>query len=273
VFSTYRVTGYVGKHVVIDGDLKRRLVTAFDLLTQFGPAWARNAANLYVITPEGAVMMFWPGQPWALQASDWEISGKLALVSDSKDGVFVVGEQQKPPPTHERWSDLYFDYGVNDWVVSVTRPIVAQGRHLISVGHDILLHDLIARAVQTDLNGAYSFLFSEDGRLIAHPIFMDAIQAKGGSLSIRDTKDPSLARVMELAAQRGPDNTLINHEAADDFYAITRLSGRCCRARSRLKRRGTPRGSSCCLASSRFCSRSSSSARPCRLRSRSPCAS
>ena len=72
-FNTHKVSGFIGKHVRIDRDLKRRLVVAFDLVSQFGAAWARNAPNLYVVSPEGAIIMFWPGQPWALEASDWEV--------------------------------------------------------------------------------------------------------------------------------------------------------------------------------------------------------
>jgi PAS domain S-box-containing protein len=225
VFHTHGVTGFVGKNVPVDRDLKRRLVAAFDLVAQFGPAWARHAANLYAVTPEGAVIMYWQRQPWALRAGEWEVSGKLALVSEAQGGVLVSGAAATPPADQERWSDLYFDYGVNDWVVSVTRPIVAQERHLISVGNDILLHDLLERAVQPNLNGTYNLLFSEQGRLIAHPTLMDAIKARSGSLRIQDTGDPDLERIYRLALQRGSDRVVINDGRDDTILAVTRLSG------------------------------------------------
>lgn len=225
VFRTHGVSGFVGKHVAVDRDLKRRLVAAFDLVAQFGRAWARHAANLYVVTPEGAVVMFWPGQPWALNAGDWEISGKLALISDARDGVVIAGSPATSSSERERWSDLYFDYGVNDWVVSVTRPILAGGRHLVSVGHDILLHDLIERAVQSEMSGAYNVLFSEEGRLIAHPWYMEAIQARSGSLRIQDTRDPDLERIYKLAMRKAADQTIIDNDDAETVLAVTKLSG------------------------------------------------
>lgn len=224
-FRSYGLSGFIGKHVQIDRDLKRRLMVAFDLIRQFGPAWASQFANLYAVTPEGAVIMYWPGQPWALKASDWEISGKIALLSEGGNPVLVAGASSAPISEKERWSELYLDYGTNEWLVSVTRPAVEDGRPLIQVGQDILMHDLIGRAVNTELRGTHNLLFSEDGRLIAHPRFMDAIQARSGSLPIADAGDPHLADIHRLAMANPSDKTIIRNEAYDEIAALTKLSG------------------------------------------------
>jgi PAS domain S-box-containing protein len=225
VFKTYGVTGFIGKHVSVDRDLKRRLMAAFDLITQFGPAWASQFANLYVVTPEGAVIMYWPGQPWALRAGDWEISGKLNLLSDSREEVIVAGSGASSGSDKERWSELYYDYGINDWLVSITRPAIADGRPLVRVGQDILMHDLIGRATSADLRGTYSLLFSDDGRLIAHPRFMDAIQARSGSLPISETGDANLAQIHKLAMERSADQTVLRNPSYDEIVAVTKLGG------------------------------------------------
>lgn len=223
VFRTYGVTGFIGRYVDVDRDLKRRLVAAFDLITQFGPAWKSQFANLYVVTPEGAVIMYWPDQPWALKAADWEISGKISLLSDQNDAVVVTGMPLSS--TRERWSELYFDYGTKDWLVSVTRPAVLDGRPLVQIGVDILAHDLIGRAASADLGGAYNILFSEDGRIIAHPRFMDAIQARSGALPIAETKDPHLEQILNLTRDPTASQTVVRNQAYDELVAITRLSG------------------------------------------------
>ena len=189
VFKMQSITGFIGRGAMIDRDLKRRLVAAVDLVAQFGPAWSRHFANLYVVTPEGAVVMYWPGEPWALNASDWEVSGKLALIGKPNEPVLVTGPPADAPADRETWSELYFDYGVSDWLVSVTRPVLSQGRHVASVGHDLMLHDLIDRTVSSNLKGTYNFLVSEQGRLIAHPQFMEAIQARSGVLLVEETGD------------------------------------------------------------------------------------
>ena len=100
VFKAYGVTGFIGKHVVADRDLKRRLIAAFDLITQFGPAWKSQFANLYVVTPEGAIIMYWPEQPWALRAGDWEIFGKLNLLCTRATSFSSPGPA--PPRTRPR---------------------------------------------------------------------------------------------------------------------------------------------------------------------------
>ncbi len=222
-FAQEGITGLIGKHVEIDDDLRRRLVLAFDVLAQFGPAWRSRFVNLYVITPENAVLMYWPDQPWALQASDWEVHGKLSLVAGEADEVIVVGEDRLAG--ERAWSDLYFDYGVNDWMVSAIEPVNRDGRHLLSVGHDILLHDLIERALTSGLEGTYNLIFREDGRLIAHPRLMEAIQAQSGALSIADAGDPHLERIFELAQQRPADQIVVENEADAEILAVSQLNG------------------------------------------------
>ncbi|MCB5175857.1 PAS-domain containing protein [Microvirga lenta] len=227
VFRTYGVTGFIGKHVVADRDLKRRLIAAFDLITQFGPAWQSQFANLYAIAPEGAVIMYWPGQPWALRAGDWEISGKLSLLSDRKDAVVVAGANAGSALVsgRERWSELYFDYGINDWLVSVTRPTIVEDRSLIQIGQDILMHDLIGRAASADTGGTYNVLFSDEGRIIAHPRYMDAIQAKSGSLPVAETNDAHLKQIHELVRERDPGQTVVRNRKHNEVVAVTKLGG------------------------------------------------
>jgi PAS domain S-box-containing protein len=225
VFRTYGVTGYIGQHVIPDRDLKRRLIAAFDLITQFGPAWRRQFVNLYIVTPEGAIVMYWPGQPWALRAGDWEISGKLSRLSDRKDNVVVARAGAALSSLNEHWSELYFDHGINDWLVSVTRPAINEDRPLLRIGQDILVHELIGRTASTDLSGTYNILFSQEGRIIAHPRFMGAIQASNGSLPISEARDPHLEKIYRLTLERSPDRTIVRNPDDNEIVAITRLAG------------------------------------------------
>ena len=225
VFEDHGVSGFIGKHTFIDDDLRRRLIVAYDLLANFGPAWRARFVNLYVVTPEHAVLMYWPGEPWALDASDWEINGKLSLVAAGGDEVIVVDPSAPGLAAEARWSDLYFDYGVNDWMVSTTEPARRDGVHLLSVGHDILLEELFARVLTADLDGTYNLLFRDDGRLIAHPRFMEAIQAQSGELSIPAADDPHLGRIFDLARRRPDGQVVIENHADDEFLAVTQLQG------------------------------------------------
>lgn len=218
------LTGFIGRHVEVDGDLRRRLVVAYDVLAQYGPAWQNRFTNLYVVTPENAALMYWPGQPWALEASDWEVAGKLGLVLPADNDVMVIGGIAGTRAA-AGWSNLYFDYGVNDWMVSATEPVAVDGRHLLSVGHDILLNELFERTLTSDIAGTYNVIFRDDGRLIAHPRFMEAIQAQGGALAIQDTRDDHLQRVFTLASGGSDGPVVVENQADHEFLAVTRLVG------------------------------------------------
>jgi hypothetical protein len=107
-------------------------------------------------------------------------------------------------PTGPRWSPLYFDYGINEWVRSVTRPTEIDGRYAASLGHDLLVQDLIDRVVRSDIDGAYNVLLDGQGNLIAHPAYMPAIQAHSGAIAIEATGEPLLTalRVREGTVRR-----------------------------------------------------------------------
>ena len=121
--------------------------------------------------------------------------------------------------------NLYFDYRAADWMVSATRPVDDGDVHHLTVGLDILLQELIDRTVTSELGGTYSLIFREDGRLIAHPRFMDAIQARSGALSIQDTGDANLERLYQLTKGRQPGQILVGNPRDNQYLAIQQITG------------------------------------------------
>lgn len=223
-FADRGITGVIGKYVNIDAELRRRLVVGYELLAQYGPAWQNRFVNLYLTTPEHAILLFWPGKPWGLNANSWEVNAKLALNAPGDEMVLVIDDSQRAA-RETTWSDLYFDFAVNDWMVSTTEPVNLDGKYMLSVGHDILLHELIERTISSRMEGTYNILLRDDGRLLAHPRFMDAIQAQNGSLSIEKAGDANLLRIFELVKQRSLDATIIDNSEDEEYLAATRLQG------------------------------------------------
>lgn len=221
-FASSSVTGVIGKYVDLDADLQRRLVVGYDLLAQYGPAWQNRFANLYITTPEHAILIFWPDKPWGLNANSWEINAKLALNEPDHDPVSIIDDRRLARAT--TWSTLYFDYAVNDWMVSTTEPVNSGGRYQLSVGHDMLLHELIERTINSRIEGTYNILLREDGRLLAHSRFMDAIQAQNGSLSVAMANDAPLTRVFDLVKGH-PQQAIIDNPQDHAYLAVTRLEG------------------------------------------------
>lgn len=226
-FERTGVTGFIGKYGLLSPEQRRVLVAAYDLLDRLGPALRGRFANAYVITPANAMMMYWPSHAWALNAGDWEIFAKLALVRSggADDDVLIAGVLNADDPDTAQWSGLYFDYGVNEWVVSVTRAVVHNGRQIASIGHDILVDDLIQRVVTSDIDGTYNILIDRDGRLIAHPRFMQAIQAHGGAIDISATDEPLLMELEAVALDGGAAGGIVDLGERNLFVATSQLAG------------------------------------------------
>lgn len=224
IYDEYGITGVIGKHTALDADLRRRLVLGFEMLAQYGPAWRNRFVNLYLTTPENAILMFWPGKPWGLRARSWEVIAKLPYHS-AVDEVVVVDDEGQQKQRESIWSNPYYDYAVNDWVLSTTEPLNLNGRYLISIGHDMLLRELIERTINTRLDGTYNLIFRDNGRLIAHPRFMDAIQAQSGELSIMEANDANLSGIYQQVTQQSQSSGIIDNPQNEEFLAFTRLQG------------------------------------------------
>lgn len=223
IYQASNITGYIGKLVAVDTDLQHHLVLGYELLNQFGPAWINRFVNLYVTTPENAVLMYWPGKPWGLNVNEWQINAKLALTVANSNEVITNTRPQMGEPN---WSGLYFDYAVNDWLVSATEPVNRNGEQILAVGLDIPLHDLIERTVSEQITGTYNLIFRADGLLIAHPRFMDALQASSGQLTIAEANDANLDNIYQQVTRAQFESSAIIENAANrEYLAVIRLRG------------------------------------------------
>jgi len=176
---------FIGKNVVLTDDFKRRALAAQEVAQMLGPAWKNRFVDFYVMTPENSVSNFWPTLPWTHQAT--------ADLDMRQEEYFYVSDKTHNKTRNTAWTGLYYDAVARDWMVSSIRPIDApDGRHIASIGVDILVNDIIARTTREAFTGTYSFLVAPDGRLIAHPKKMDSIRKKEGKLFVAESGDPVL---------------------------------------------------------------------------------
>ena len=211
-FGLPAVTGFVAKTATLTGMDRRVLAQSVALLERIGPTLADRFPNAYVILPGRAVVMFWPDHPWATGNADWEILGK----AERALGGAAEGDVS--------WSGLYFDYGVNDWLVSAAMPVRVGDGTVAWIGHDLLLRDLFDRVLATDLDGSTNLIVDAEGGLVAHPRYMEAIQARGGALPIAETGEPHLAEIMAAAEMTEPDG-IADLGRSGEFLAVTRIPG------------------------------------------------
>ncbi|WP_207389232.1 ATP-binding protein [Marinobacter halodurans] len=201
---------------------RRSMIVGYDMLAQYGPAWHNRFANLYVSFPGDGIFMYWPKIPWGLKTGLWEINSKINLSNPNNEDVVVIDEGSKVD-ADPSWSNLYYDFAADNWMVSSTTPIILNGKHILSVSNDILLHELFNRTITQHLDGTYNLIFDASGKLIVHPEFMDAIQSQGGNFSILEANDQNLRNIYELTISH--QEGVIDNVLDDEYLGITRLDG------------------------------------------------
>ncbi|MCP3690121.1 MAG: EAL domain-containing protein [Gammaproteobacteria bacterium] len=216
------ISAYIGANTLTnDITFNNKLLLSYELLDRFAEAWTRDYANLYVSMPENVNMVYWPGMPWGTQASS-------DLDVNKEEWVYIASPHNNP--TREPvWTGLYYDKTADEWMVSLTTPVDYEGEHLINIGHDILLNTLFNRVFNDTLEGAYNFIFREDGRVIAHPDLVNELRLHRGVLNSNDINNASLDNMVGLIRSRQTTTEastfIIEDELSDALLAVTRLDG------------------------------------------------
>jgi two-component system NtrC family sensor kinase len=152
---------FVPGGVVADLDFRRRLLAAYDVVSQYGPAFHVRFTNTGVILPEGVLVGYWPeGGTWF---KDVEASFSILEVE-----WFTIAQPQNNPRRETSWTSIFEDTPSKVWMVTVATPLDMEGRHVATVSHDVLLNELMDRTIRSNIPGAYNMLFRDDGELIAH---------------------------------------------------------------------------------------------------------
>jgi methyl-accepting chemotaxis protein len=75
------------------------------------------------------------------------------------------------------------------------------------------------------LPGTYNLVFRSDGRLIAHPDYIQQIQQAEGQLKINAVPDSHLQQIFRLVKQTTQKTVVLENAAADEYLAVTQLDG------------------------------------------------
>nr|WP_315184613.1 response regulator [uncultured Albidiferax sp.] len=205
----------------LDADLRKRLVLSWRLLDRFGPAWVNRFANVYVHSPENFNIVYWPGLPWGLNAE--------AGLDMAQEEWMQIATPASNPSRATVWTGMYFDPTANEWMVSAEAPVDLEGRHLATLGQDILLNAVFKRVFDDHLTGAKNFIIRPDGRLVAHPDKIQEMDAAKGVLEVQKLGDPVLssmyAQLQAALPPGGPHGALLDDTANDAFLAVERLDG------------------------------------------------
>lgn len=207
---------FLGKNVKIDAEMRRRIVAFYETLRAYGPAWRNRFANTYTQIPENGMIMYMHENPWALRAP----SRESFRVTD--DESFQITRKIFNPERKTVWTGIYWDQVARAWMASCVTPLDINGKHVATLGHDILIDELRDRTINDALPGTYNMIFRKDGRLVAHPELMAKITQSNGSYSVAQSNDPHLRQIFDRVTH-GSGNQVIDNPEYDEYLAITTI--------------------------------------------------
>jgi signal transduction histidine kinase/CheY-like chemotaxis protein len=217
--GTRQVAIYIGKTKLgqplsINADIRRLVVIMHDLLTHYGRAWHNRFTNTHITTPENITISYWPEEPTWVS----EVPSDFYMLNEE---YFWAADQPHNPTRTLVWTGVYMDPNAKVWMVSAENPIDIDGRHVATVGHDIILTELMTRTIKESFEGTYNLIFREDGRLIAHPKYMNHIMAAKGNFNILTANDQHLLDIFQAIKNR-PSGTI---SLDNKYLAVTQIKG------------------------------------------------
>lgn len=188
---------FLGRNEQLTSSLKHRIQVFQQLVLQYGPAWRDRFTNTYLLAPENTAVLYWPEVPGPLM-----VPGEFDI---HEQPFFYLSDRAHNPSRNTAWTEAYHDPASPDWIVSIVTPVDSeQGQHLATIGHDIILTELIEQTNRDRLHGTQNLIFSADGQLIVHPQFGAEIQAQNGELNIQDLANPHLNRIFQQVIAQSP---------------------------------------------------------------------
>jgi two-component system, NtrC family, sensor kinase len=211
-------TVFVGKNVNLSQSLKQDILVFHRLNQAYGPAWHTNFSNLWIDSAANVSANYWYGTAWALQAP--------ATLDINQEEYGYIAHKDKNPDRSPRWTGVYFDASPQKWMVSLVTPVDDErGNHVASIGHDIMLNDLLDRTQNDILPGTRNLILTKAGRLIVDRDRMESIQKANGQLMIEQLNNPKLMHLLQQVKQLKAEIDITTSPDSASLIGITRLIG------------------------------------------------
>jgi two-component system, NtrC family, sensor kinase len=230
-FDGTRMPGaWVAPGVNADTGFRRRLLAAYDVMAQYGPAYRTRHINTFIMLTEGVNVLYWPEVPNWTQ----DVASDFPLLTFE---YYTLSRPQENPQRRMAWTRSYKDDTSGKWLVSAVTPVDLEGRHVATLGNDVLVDDLLSRTLVDRLPGAYNIIFRDDGQLIAHP----EIKLDGGTVGydILADRPPEGSRtglptaeqqahlrsIFEAVKGRASGQTVVELPEHGEYIAVARMQG------------------------------------------------
>ena len=207
---------YIRAPVPVDAQLRREVVTGFELMREWGPAQTLRYFSTYIDLPGKSLIMFSPSVNWGKEADASTNNIDYPPVQNSAPA--------KNPQRNTQWTEVYFDDKANTWMLSVITPI-DQSRWIGTASQDIAVEDLIRRTTNEFAPGTFNLVMDQQGKLIAHPALMEKIRQSAGNLDISTLADNALSEIFTLAKEGTQDGEVRQSKSGDHYFGIARIQG------------------------------------------------
>lgn len=205
--------------------LKKKMVIFSDLTNQYGAAWHNQFPNLFIIGQENYMSVYWPEVHWARFADNSiDLTGQQNYYHDPD--ASLDESVRIPLPYDEKqsvWTNVYYDNVSRKWLVSNIAPLFLNQQQVGTVGHDVYLNELFQRTLNESYPGAFNFIFTRKGRVIAHPDLMEQLFLTEGELDILDAGQPLMTEAFQRI-QSGGLWQVYESSVQDYFLVLSHLS-------------------------------------------------
>ncbi|OYU44313.1 MAG: hypothetical protein CFE44_13620, partial [Burkholderiales bacterium PBB4] len=207
---------YIREKASLNADLRRRVVAAFHMLREWGPALTQRYFSAYIDLPGQSLVMYSPSVNWGKEADATTNNFDYPPVQNSAP--------DKNPTRKSLWTDVYFDDKALTWMVSTITP-VDQTDWVGTASQDIAIDALIERTNERAAPGTYNLILDGQGRLLVHPQLMVPIRKAGGNLDIHTLTDPLLSDIAAQARWVGTDSVVVPSGDGSHYLGISRIQG------------------------------------------------
>lgn len=166
--------GLIKGSAALTDDRKRLFLNAFKVATQVGAAHYPNLLSYYFFTPNSDIIIRAPDREDKLlfyrrdAPPDLSIEGmellNVTLPENNPDRQFRCTSLQP----------ITSDPDANIWTTGCHLPFDWNGQHVGAFGSSLRLTELMSESVADPMTDAQNMIISEDGKLIAHPVYTQA---------------------------------------------------------------------------------------------------
>lgn len=212
---------FIPAGINITDELKHRVLVMIDLAETYGKAFRSRFQDTYFTTPENIMILYWPEVPnWTLEMkSDFDMS---------KEEYVWVADKAHNPLRKSVWTGLFYDKVGKTWMASLETPLDTNGS-TVTIGHDVMLDELVGRVSSEHLQGTYNIIFRSDGNLIAHPQLLSAIKQNEGKLDLQTTSDHFLKEAFHtvkiLPVLNNNESQIVEHSDGKNLLAFSKIEG------------------------------------------------